>query len=160
MIAIDTNVLVRALVADDARQTAMVRRLLTRVEAEGARVRLSCVVLCETAWVLRSVYDFSRGEIARAFEELLSGDLVDAERADATERAVAAFSDGRADLADYLIREVALADGASAVATFDRIALGEDGFVEPDPASWPDGVALHERAPRYGSRQARRRVRG
>ncbi len=36
MIAIDTNVLVRLLVADDADQTAAVRRLLLRAEADAA----------------------------------------------------------------------------------------------------------------------------
>ena len=51
MIAFDTNLLVRALVADHAEQVAIVRQLIAR-----DIVFISRTVLLETEWVLRSIY--------------------------------------------------------------------------------------------------------
>lgn len=39
-----------------------------------------------------------------------------------------AYRQGRGDFADYVIREQALAAGASGVVTFDRVLKGESDF--------------------------------
>ena len=49
MIAFDTNLLVRALVADNDEQVAVVRQLIVR-----DTIFVSCPVLLETEWVLRA----------------------------------------------------------------------------------------------------------
>jgi predicted nucleic-acid-binding protein len=51
VIAIDTNVLVRFLVEDDAVQTAKVTSLFEQEIADGSTLFVSDVVLCETVWV-------------------------------------------------------------------------------------------------------------
>lgn len=51
MIAFDTNLLVRTVVADDAGQVAIVQRLIMQDS-----IFISRTVLLETEWVLRAVY--------------------------------------------------------------------------------------------------------
>ena len=54
--AVDTNVLLRAVVEDDRKQAAAAAKFLRT--AELVAVSLPC--LCELVWVLHSVYDFGR----------------------------------------------------------------------------------------------------
>lgn len=156
MIGIDTNVLVRVLVADDPEQTATACRLLERAEAEGATVFVPVVVVAETAWVLRSVYHFGRRDIAAALGAVMASDRTEFESVDAVARALHAYENGRADLADHVAREATLAAGGQALVTFDAAARNEDGFLSPDPESWPDDLTLHEAPPRYGRARRRR----
>lgn len=74
MIAIDTNVLVRYVVADHAAQVAAVRKFLDNCAHQNEAVFIPSIVLCELAWVLRSVYKQSRQEILEVVEELLNSD--------------------------------------------------------------------------------------
>jgi predicted nucleic-acid-binding protein len=156
LIAIDTNVLVRLVVADDEAQVAIVRRLIDRATADGARLFVPTVVLCESVWVMRSDYDFARSEIAETLSTLLTAPQLLVERAGEAAAALAAYATGAGDFADYLIRERSLDAGAHAVATFDRDLLRDAGFVAPDPEAWPEGLSLREEPPRYG--RGRRRV--
>jgi len=66
MRAIDTNVLVRLLARDDARQVATAARWV-----EGG-VWVSLLALAEAVWVLSAVYECSPVEIASAVETLLN----------------------------------------------------------------------------------------
>ena len=64
MAAVDTNVLVRLLVADDLAQT---RRALAYLEARPP-LWVSTVVLVETVWVLTEVYGWSKAQILAMLE--------------------------------------------------------------------------------------------
>lgn len=66
MLAVDTNVVVRLLVNDDARQGAAVRRLF-----ESNEIWIGVTVLLEAAWVLESVYELSADETVKALRGLL-----------------------------------------------------------------------------------------
>ena len=66
MRAVDTNVLIRLITRDDARQTASAERFI----AKGAWV--SAIALVEAVWVLGSVYRLSSGAQAEAVEMLLN----------------------------------------------------------------------------------------
>jgi predicted nucleic-acid-binding protein len=74
MIAVDTNVLVRLLTADDPIQEAASRALFARESTWIART-----VLLETGRVLRSLYGFEEGAIRDAFRKLLGLENVKAE---------------------------------------------------------------------------------
>ena len=78
MIAFDTNLLVRAVVADNPAQVAIVQRLIMQDS-----VFISRTVLLETEWVLRAVYMKSRAEILGFFKALLEIDNTEIE--DSTE---------------------------------------------------------------------------
>ena len=131
MIALDTNVLVRFLVKDDAAQMARARHLLERQLAAGERVFIGEVVVCETVWVLDSCYGLSREEIVAALRNLVRARQVVLASADRVAAALEAFAAGKGDFADYLIREDALTAGCDQVATFDRVLLSEPGFTAP-----------------------------
>lgn len=62
MRAIDTNVVVRFLTADDAEQAAAARKVI-----EGGDIFVPLTVWLESEWVLRSGYGFSPLQIADGF---------------------------------------------------------------------------------------------
>ncbi len=131
MIAIDTNVLVRLLVKDDATQTRAVVRLFKGLDADGERARVSDVVMCELVWVLRSCYGFDRGQITTTIRQVLAARQLVFASPDRLLRALGAFETGRGDLADYLIREDARAAGCDSVVTFDKALHKEAAFISP-----------------------------
>ena len=131
MIAIDTNVLVRFLVEDDARQSAAAAALVERTVRDEDSLYVPGIVLCETVWVLSVSYRVPRIDIAKTLAELLRAKHLTFDYPDRLARAVDSFATGRGDFADYLIREDAIAAGCTSVATFDRDLLREDGFERP-----------------------------
>lgn len=65
MIAIDTNIIVRLLVNDDAAQYKKAHNLFSEHE-----IFIADTVILETEWVLRFAYDFNINQIANAFTKL------------------------------------------------------------------------------------------
>jgi predicted nucleic-acid-binding protein len=127
VIAADTNLLLRALVGDDKRQSEAARRWMTAHEAEG--ILIDHVVLVELVWVLRSRYRQARAEIVRVLELVLETGGVTVPESDLVSVAVEAYARGHGDFADHLLRARATALGATAVATFDEELLPLKGFV-------------------------------
>ena len=111
MIAFDTNLLVRALVADHPEQVAVVRRLI----GENT-VFLSRIVLLESEWVLRTRYKKSRGQLLEFFTALLETDNTVIEASELVANALDWYAQG-ADFADALHLA---ACGAAVMHTFDR----------------------------------------
>lgn len=70
MKSIDTNVLIRFLVNDDARQGEKARSILLGAEKKGEAFLVTDPVLLEILYVLGSVYEFTRSEILDALEAL------------------------------------------------------------------------------------------
>lgn len=97
MTGIDTNVLVRFLVEDDPEQTERARRFLARSRSDGEVVYVSALVLCETVWVLRSVYGQPRSRILEVVERLLATDIFQIEAEDAVRAAIRSCKKGRGD---------------------------------------------------------------
>lgn len=112
MIAIDTNVVVRLLVADDPDQTAQAAAIL-----RDHRVLLLTSVLMETEWVLRSRYRVPRATILDGLRRLMGLDHVILDQPTIVARALDAFAAGL-DLADAL--HLAASGAATEFATFDR----------------------------------------
>src|SRR5260363_181894 len=67
-LTIDENVLLRAVVGDDARQSRLAIQAMERAEL----VAISVHVLCELAWVLNRQYEVSRPDIAATICQLLN----------------------------------------------------------------------------------------
>ena len=111
MRAIDTNVIVRFLTADDAGQAEAARRAI-----EVGDVFIATTVLLETEWVLRSGYGFSAQEIGAALEGLAGLPGVTVEDPPALAFALTGLARGM-DFADAL--HLAKADGCSAFLSFD-----------------------------------------
>ena len=131
MLAVDTNVLVRLLVGDDAQQRRAAMKRLEHVLATGDGVVVSPVVLAELTWVLAGAYEYTRTQITAALRALLdTPPFVVPERA-AVVGAIASFEKGAADFADYLILALGQAEGASVLLTFDKRLLKTAGCELP-----------------------------
>ena len=131
MIALDTNVVVRFLVADEPRQAARARALIAQTVSSGETLLIADIVWCETVWVLDSAYQFARAEICTALRRLLGARGVVVRSFDRVGAALEAYERGRGDFADYLIREEARAERCDAVVTFDRALHRDEGFRAP-----------------------------
>ena len=95
MIALDTNVVVRLIVNDDARQVAAARRLLDQ------NILLLTTVVMETEWVLRKTYKLSRDRIISSIETMCGLPQVSLLEPDVIEAALDLYVMGL-DLADAL----------------------------------------------------------
>lgn len=113
MIALDTNVLVRALVQDDAAQTPFAQGLVAH--AEG--VFVARTVLLELEWVLRSAYRQTPATIHESLLRLLRLPHVVTEQAHQVAQALEDFARGM-DFADALHLAAAESAGAG-LHTFD-----------------------------------------
>lgn len=122
MIAVDTNIVVRFLVRDDAGQSAAVYRRLRQAEAERESLFVPLLVTIEVIWVLESAYDKSRAEILDALEDLRRMPVFEFERDDIVERLLFEGRTSRVDLSDLLIALSARASGCEAGVTFDKDA--------------------------------------
>jgi predicted nucleic-acid-binding protein len=128
VVGLDTNVVVRYLAQDDARQSAAASRLFERVLSPDNPGFLSAVVLCELAWVLAECYGADAGRIRRAIEGLLAAKQVAVETPDIVRKALRSWAESGADFADALIGGIAAANGAESSVTFDRAAAKLPGF--------------------------------
>jgi predicted nucleic-acid-binding protein len=131
MNALDTNVLVRYLVADDVKQARRVKALIEHLDEADDRAYVSDIVVCELVWVLRSAYGFDRAAIAGALGQLVLAKQLAFDAPDQLARALAAYEAGAGDFSDYLIREHARAAGCDTVFTFDKALIGDDMFAGP-----------------------------
>jgi predicted nucleic-acid-binding protein len=129
VLGIDTNVLVRLLVEDDADQTRRAQRLVLRSVNRGEPVIVSLIVLIETEWVLRSRYDFDKEAVHRTLRSLLETRELEFEDESAVEEALFNFLEGPSGFADCLIAAHNRQLGCSATATFDSKAARTPGFV-------------------------------
>ena len=116
-VTVDTNILVRAVVHDDALQAKAAGKLLK--EAEMVAVSATC--LCEFVWVLHRVYDLGSDDIATAIEALLNAANVVMNRP-AVDAGLSALKAG-GDFADGLIAYEGAWLGAETFVSFDRQAV-------------------------------------
>ena len=130
MIGIDTNVLIRHFLQDEPAQAAKASRAISRLTQEDPGF-VTVAVLCELVWVLKSGYRINRGDCVAVLEQILLASEFCIEHDDLCRKALCNYAEGKADFADYLIREIAMASGCSVVLTFDKAALKSPGFEEP-----------------------------
>ena len=115
MRAVDTNVLVRVVTRDDAKQAARADEFVL----PGAWV--SHLVLAQTTRVLSAVYELDAGAIATALEMLLNHEALSIAEPDVVRAALTHFRKKPSlGFSDCLILEVARAAGHVPMGTFDR----------------------------------------
>jgi predicted nucleic-acid-binding protein len=126
MIGLDTNVLVRYIMQDDAKQAALASRLVESLADSAGFIPL--IVIAELSWVLSSAYGLSREQLAEALEGVLRSKEWIVEKADIVWQAVRLFQSSSADFADCLIFRSAAAAGCEKTMTFDRDAAKSGGM--------------------------------
>jgi predicted nucleic-acid-binding protein len=127
MIGLDTNVLVRYIMQDDARQSALATRLVESLSVESPGF-VPLVSVVELAWVLSSAYALDRGQVVQAVESLLRTKEIAVERAEIVWKALRVFRSANADFADCLIERSAAVAGCDRTMTFDRGAAKSCGM--------------------------------
>ena len=127
MIGLDTNVLVRYIMQDDAKQSLKATKLMESMTGDEPGF-VSLVSVVELGWVLSSSYDVAREQVARALELLLRTKTVVVDRADEVANALRVFKASSADFADCLIERTAASAGCARTVTFDVGAAKTSGM--------------------------------
>jgi len=127
MVATDTNVLVRLLVADDPAQT---KRATAFLEARRP-LWISTVVLVETVWVLMTVYLWSKAQILAMLQTATNSRDFAFQAAEAVRTAMHLYASNKADFSDCLALELARAEGNLPFATFDKATAKLPDAVSP-----------------------------
>jgi predicted nucleic-acid-binding protein len=132
LIGLDTNVLARYLVEDDPEQSRRATLLVDRALAEGERLFVTQIVLCELVWVLDSAYGYPRQEIVSVLRDLLRTRQLVIEDLDSTRKALERYAAKGGDFADFLIVERCRRAGCARVASFDGgLGKAEEDVFEP-----------------------------
>lgn len=127
MIGLDTNVLVRYIMQDDAKQSPLASALVESLSGDAPGfVAQVCVV--ELFWVLSSAYGLDRTQLVAALDGLLRSKEIIVESAEVVWKALRVFQAGNADFADCLIERAAATAGCSRTMTFDRGAARACGM--------------------------------
>ena len=116
-VTLDTNALVRIVVADEPAQTTAAQKIIT----DATLIVLTVPCLCELVWVLRRVYNFDREAIATALKTLANTDNISIDRP--TVEAGIQFLDSGGDFADGAIAFEGRSLGGEIFVSFDKRAV-------------------------------------
>ena len=116
-VAVDTNVLIRAVMRDDPRQASVAVKVLTDADL----IAVALPSLCEFVWVLRKVYDLPASDAVIAIRALLSAGNVKVNRP-AVEAGLAVLGAG-GDFADGAIAFEGHWLGGETFVSFDKQAV-------------------------------------
>jgi len=126
MPALDTNVLVRYLIADDKKQFEAAKQFIEEaITNEALFIPISVSV--ELEWVLRSLYEVKKAMIITTFNRLLEAREIEFQEESAIEIALSLYTDNNADFADCLHIASAQTQGRVPLVTFDRKASRVEG---------------------------------
>lgn len=128
MIGLDTNVLVRYIMQDDAGQSPQATALIESLTVETPGF-VPLVSVIELTWVLVACFGLDRSQIVAALEGLMRSKEIVVERADIVWQSVRVFRDGTADFADCLIERSAASAGCERTMTFDQGAAKSCGMI-------------------------------
>ncbi|MCW1431056.1 type II toxin-antitoxin system VapC family toxin [Novosphingobium sp. JCM 18896] len=120
MRAIDTNIVIRFLTADDKRQAEAARAVIS-----GGDIFIPTTVLLESEWVLRSAYGLTAGEIVAGLRGLAGLPGISVEEPFLLAQALTWMSEGM-DFADAL--HLAKSGDCRAFLTFDQKLIKAAGL--------------------------------
>ena len=123
MVGLDTNVLVRYLAEDDAKQAALATHLIDKQLSVTEPGFISVVVLVELCWVLQALYAAQHAEIASTVADLLAAPRFRIEQRDAVQAALRQLEgtkNAKSGFADALIAQVSASEGCTCTVTFDK----------------------------------------
>ena len=122
MIGLDTNVLLRYIAQDDPKQSPRAIEIVERRLTEQEPGFISMVTILEVVWVLKSLFQRSRQEIANDIEMLLAADTLEVQNEQEVYLAVVSLRNGIGTFEDALIGSLGAWRGCSATLTFDENA--------------------------------------
>lgn len=119
-VVIDTNLLIRYLVNDDARKAQVVDALLKKAGEGELHILMPAVVVAELVWVLESFYRMEAGEIADLVDSILNTPGLTVPDDVIVRSALKRYRTERVDLVDAWIAAFAREKGANEIHTFDK----------------------------------------
>jgi len=125
---IDTNVLIRYLVQDDATQAKSATTFIEKHCTAEDPGFVGHIVFCELAWVLESNYAQGRMQIATIIEELLQVVQMQAQDPEIIWRALNDYKKSNVDFPDHLLARINESNGCDTTFTFDKKAAKQTGF--------------------------------
>jgi predicted nucleic-acid-binding protein len=128
VIGLDTNVVVRYLTQDDAKQAAIASSLFEHTLSVEHPGFISHITLCEIAWVLADCYDADKSRIQAVIEGLLGSKQIIVEEADLVWKALRSWEKSSADFSDALMGQASAARGCDKIVTFDKAAARLPSF--------------------------------
>lgn len=126
MIALDTNVLVRALAGDDDRQSPLARDFLRSLTPESPGFVCLSVIL-EVAWVLEKSLKMSRTDMIALLDGMMAAPAFEIEDGESVGEAIESARAG-GGFADSLIAATNQLYGITETVTFDRDAARRFGW--------------------------------
>jgi predicted nucleic-acid-binding protein len=131
MIGLDTNVIARIVLADDAAQTRQAAAVLAAAQQRGEEVSLSLPVVLELEWVLRSAAKLGKTAVITTLRHLLETELLQIENEGVLEYALHLYEGSKADFAECLFVAKYRMQGCRVMVSFDVQACKIDGVVLP-----------------------------
>jgi predicted nucleic-acid-binding protein len=128
MIGLDTNVLVRYIMQDDAKQSPKATKIMEALDGVENSGYVTLVSIIELVWVLGTSYELTRAQVAQALDGLIRAKQLKIESADQVIRALRVFKIGKSDFADCLIERSASSAGCEKTVTFDINASKHAGM--------------------------------
>jgi len=128
MIGLDTNIVLRAILNDDAVQSPLAQTCLKGLD-EQQRGYISLGVILELYWVFDRRYRLSRQEISETFGNLLKVRWLEFESFDVLVRALDRHKSNNIDLSDALIAGHNQSKGCTVTVTFDKSAAKASPFM-------------------------------
>lgn len=128
MTGIDTNILVRYIMRDNAAQAARADAAI-RAFTSSHRGFIGLVALAETAWVLRSGYRISKPDLIQCIDRLLCARNLVLENSHAVRKALQLYEKAKCDFSDCLIAVSGSMAGCTSTITFDVDASRSAGMV-------------------------------
>lgn len=128
MIGLDTNILLRLFLKDDAEQAKRAEVLFASLPEAGPGY-ISCITLMEVTWFLRQRIKLKREEIMEAVSDLLDAADLILEDENIVEETLDVMAQTTAEFADIFIALRNRDAGCSVTKTFDqRAAKGVPGM--------------------------------
>ncbi len=121
LLGLDTNVIVRTLVADDPQQMAVAKEFARGLGREYTAF-VTLISLLELDWALRSRYGFKKKEVVLAIGKLLQTRGLVIESHALVVAALRQVENTNVDFADALIAGRSLEEGCKSIKTFDKKA--------------------------------------
>ena len=134
-ITLDTNVLLRTVLRDDAEQAEAAEALLAR----AAVLAIPIPVFCEFSWVLRRSYRQTASQVADTIQSICAIETVVTDNR-AVDAGIKALRSG-GDFADGAIARQGEILGGTVLATFDRRAMAilrQGGLAAAEPSEIVD----------------------
>lgn len=128
MIGVDTNVLLRHTLRDDARQSPAATAFLTAEARLTVPALISTVALIEFTWTLMKREGFAKAEVLALLDTLVASRRIGFIDRRAVIAAIESWRRGKADFPDYLIGHLNRIAGAATTMTFDEKAGAESIF--------------------------------